>query len=516
MNRMTASHADLGRAHLQSGRIAEAVESLRRAIDLNASDAAAHFYLGLALESQGRIPDAIAALSRAVALAPKLAQGHAKLARLMLSAGDRPAAIASYRRASAAAPATELGRLCLARALMEEDKHTEAEQWLRDVIALHPQNGAAAGMLGTVLAEVGRFDEAATYYARAIEVDPRQVAFYYELVRCRRLTEAERPLLERMRTALRAPGLSARDRVSLYLALGKALDDLGDPGEAMRCWGEASRVKSVLAPFDRADFARRIDALIATFTPALFAAHAASRAADATPVLVVGMPRSGTTLVEQILSSHRQVGAAGELDDWDRIGGRFFAAPPAEIGPFLRQAAGAYLERLRGAAPHAPRVTDKMPHNFVWTGLIHLVFPQARFIHCHRHPVDTCISIFSTFFGPRRNFSTEPQDLVFYYRQYQRLMAHWRAVIPGDRLMDVEYEALIAAPEPTVRRMLDFCALDWDAACLQPERNPRAVKTASKWQARQPINRGSVGRWRRYEPWLGAFRELLAPQEAAT
>jgi hypothetical protein len=150
-----------------------------------------------------------------------------------------------------------------------------------------------------------------------------------------------------------------------------------------------------------------------------------------------------------------------------------------------------------------------MPFNFLWIGLVRLLFPNARFIHCRRNPIDTCLSIYSTQFTQSWGYASDRGDLAFYYRQYLRLMEHWRAVLPSDRLLDVDYEDATAAPEETARRLIAFCGLEWDPACLQPERNPDAVKTASTWQARQPIYRTSVERWRNYEPWIGELRLLL-------
>ena len=163
---------------------------------------------------------------------------------------------------------------------------------------------------------------------------------------------------------------------------------------------------------------------------------------------------------------------------------------------------------MRAFGPGAKRITDKMPDNFLLLGLIHRVFPNATLIHCRRHPIDTALSILATDFTSPLEYASERGDLVFFYRQYERLMAHWRKVLPTDRLIEVDYEALVADPEPQTRRLLSACGLDWNDACLAPHLNTRKVETASVWQVRQPIYRTSVERWRRYEPWLGELREL--------
>jgi hypothetical protein len=169
---------------------------------------------------------------------------------------------------------------------------------------------------------------------------------------------------------------------------------------------------------------------------------------------------------------------------------------------------------LRAIGPKAARVTDKMPFNFLWAGLVHLALPRATFIHCRRAPIDTALSIHQTLFHPSLAFPTGGAKLVAYFRSYRRLTDHWRKVLPPERFIEVQYEELTRDPEPIIRRIIAACRLPWDDACLRPELNPRMVKTPSKWQTRQPIYAHSVARWRRYEPWLGPLRELL--EDAAT
>jgi hypothetical protein len=224
------------------------------------------------------------------------------------------------------------------------------------------------------------------------------------------------------------------------------------------------------------------------------------------------LPRSGSTLTEQILSSHPDVAAGGELEFWasrdaprqDTFG--ITATPEA-----TRRLAEDYLTTLRAFGKDAKRVSDKALNNFLLLGIIHRVFPNATLIHCRRHPIDNAFSLFTTNFGTNFDFVATRSDIVFYFRQYQRLMAHWRNVLPADRLIEVDYEALVADPEPQARRLIAACGLEWNDACLAPHRNTRTINTASLWQARQPIYRTSVERWRRYAPWLGELLDL-APE----
>jgi hypothetical protein len=273
-------------------------------------------------------------------------------------------------------------------------------------------------------------------------------------------------------------------------------------------------VRRGYASFDPDAFSIEIDRMIARCTPGVIAQAPEVGSADATPVLILGMPRSGTTLVEQIVSMHPEVRAGGELHFWNQRGAAWHCpgagGPSTGVEtPFLARAAADYLGVLRSIAPKAARVTDKMPFNFLWAGLIHMAFPRATIIHCRRAAVDTALSIHQTHFHPSLAFPTGGSELVEYFQGYQRLTDHWRSVLPEDRFIEVDYEELTSAPEPVIRRMIAACGLKWNDACLRPESNPRAVNTPSKWQARQPIYRSSVGRWQRYEPWLGPLRALI-------
>jgi hypothetical protein len=318
-----------------------------------------------------------------------------------------------------------------------------------------------------------------------------------------------------MEAALTTPGLEAAQRLRIHLAIGKSAEDLGDYALAMRNFDAADDVRRGSTSFNTAAFSLEIDRLIARCTPEFIARAPQLGSSDATPVLIIGMPRSGTTLVEQIVSMHPEVGAGGELNFWNERGPAWHRpVAAAHMAPniakeFTAKAAADYLAVLRAIAPTAARVTDKMPFNFLWAGLIHVTFPRAIIIHCRRTAVDTALSIHQTHFHPGLAFPTGGAELVAYFRSYQRLINHWRSVLPKDRFLEVDYEDLTREPEPVIRRMIAACGLPWHDACLRPESNPRAVKTPSKWQTRQPIYRTSVARWRRYEPWLGPLRALV-------
>jgi Flp pilus assembly protein TadD len=504
---------DLGLACLETGRIAEAIAAFQHAVSNNPRYADAYFRLGIALEKLGDRGSAIVAYDRATELQPSLTEAWFRAGALVHTLGHRDAAIGCFRRAAAAGPKTRFGRLGAARALLTQDRDLEAERVLRQTLASDPTNAMAHDLLGNVLAESGRFDEAYECFTRALTIAPLMAGSYYDLVRCRSVTTADEGLVARMEAALATPGLDVEQRLRVHLAVGKAADDLEDYALAMRHCDAADALRPSSASFDSAAFDAEINRLIERCTPDLMARAPQLGSGDTRPVLIIGMPRSGTTLIEQILSSHREVRAGGELNFWNERGAAWHQAGPAGTDArFLRQAAAHYLAALGAIGPKAARVTDKMPFNFLWAGLIHLAFPRATIIHCRRAAIDTALSIHQTLFHPSLAFPTGGAKLVAYFRSYQRLTDHWRSMLPADRFIEVKYEELTREPEPVIRRIIAGCGLAWDDACLRPERNPRAVKTPSKWQSRQPIYRNSVERWRRYEPWLGPLRALLDTQ----
>jgi tetratricopeptide (TPR) repeat protein len=501
---------DLGLACLEAGRVPDAVVAFQRAVASKPSYADAYFRLGIALEKMGDIGAAIVAYDRATELLPSLTEAWFRAGALVHELGHRDEAIGCFRHAAATGGKSSFGRLGKARALLTEDRNQEAEQVLRKTLALDPGNAMAHDLLGSLLSEFGRFDEARECFERAIAIAPLLAGSYYDLVRCRPVTSDDDALLQRMEAALATPGLEVAQRLRLHLAIGKAADDLGDYALAMQHFDAADAVRRGSVSFDSAAFSMETDRLIARCTPELIARAPDVGSCDATPVLIIGMPRSGTTLVEQIISMHPEVGAGDELHFWNERGAVWHrSGAPGNETSFLAKAAADYLRLLHEIAPKAGRVTDKMPFNFLWAGLIHLAFPRAIIIHCRRAAVDTALSIHQTYFHQGLAFPTGGADLVAYFRSYQRLSDHWRSVLPADRFIEVDYENLTSAPEPVIRRIIAACGLAWHDDCLRPECNPRAVRTPSKWQTRQPIYRTSVARWRRYEPWLGPLHELV-------
>ena len=403
---------------------------------------------------------------------------------------------------------TSLGRLARARASLAEGRDADAEHALRQALTFAPDYMPAIDLLGTMHAEAGRLEEARACYERVTAASPHWAGSYYDLVRCRRITPDDTALMTEMRAALEIPGQHPELCQKVHLALGKACHDLGEFGQAMRHFDAADAQRSRLGAFDAAAIEARVDRMIAFFTAERFANCSSPAEGDQTPLLIVGLPRSGTTLVEHILSSHPDVQAGGELPFWTGRGARWERLT-GDATAFLAEAADDYTRLLAALGPHAARVTDKMPLNVFWVGLARLCLPGATIVLVRREPIDIALSIHQTYFNPHVALPTGGDALVRTIRAVERLADHWRDVLRDERVIEIRYERLVHDPEATIRQLVAGCGLAWDEACLRPQDNARIVRTPSKWQVRQPIAPPTEPSWRRYGPWLGALSALL-------
>jgi tetratricopeptide (TPR) repeat protein len=509
---------DLGGLYIEADRPGEALEPLKRAIAINPRIAVAHWRLGTALQALGDMEGAIHALERAVQIRPGLPDAHYRLGLIYGELGRRRDALESYRQAAQWTTEPAEKQFLEAQALVAEGRETEAEALLRSALELDPDLPTVHGLLGQILASAGRFGESAKHVEAQLARSPRAGVGYYDLVRSRKITETDLPLLDRIDSALADETQSDLNRMLLLLARGKALDDLGQYEHAMKSLDEASALRSRAFSIRVEDFENQVDAIIGLFGTEIMR-RCVSANPERTPVLILGMPRSGTTLVEQIVSTHPEVSGSGELAFWrNRLPAVLDAKAAGLTADFLESTADAYLRDLRIISSTATRVTDKDPFNFLAIGLIYLVFPHAAIIHCRRNPLDTAISIHQTHFSKSTGMPTGGEELVRYFRAYERLMDHWRRVLPQGRLFEVNYERLVSWPQAEIRNVIAHIGLDWDPACLAPHVNTRLVRTPSGFQVRQRINTGSIDRWRNYEPWLGplaALREEAAVEKTS-
>ncbi len=510
------ANLNLGTCLMTQGRAVDAERAFRRALSVNSGIGVLHFNLGLALQQSGKNQEAAEAYRRAIVLDPNVPDLHARLGQVMLALGNRKEAQASFRRATEIGQGYVGGHIQLARLLVEDGKMDEAEAQIRRAVSLDPNAANALASLGEVLLQRGQFEEAIENFERAIALQPQMVGPYVGIGQAKKISEADRPFVERVSEMLKEGKPAPVDRAGLHYTLGKAFNDLGDFENAMLNYVEANRisegiVKSSGRAFDKKSHKDQFDQLIRTFTKEFFVRHQEFGSRSELPILIVGMPRSGTTLVEQIVSSHPKVGAGDELSFWrdDARHSQLEVLGGNVDGRKIERLAESYLQLLRNLDPNADKVTDKMTENYKRLGLIHLTFPNARIIYCRRNSVDNCLSIYMTPYGNPPDFAYDRENIVFAYEQHLRLMDHWREVLPPDRLMEVSYEILVDDREGVTRQVIDFCGLDWDDLCLRPEENERAIRTPSLWQARQPVYKTSVERWRRYEPWLGEFEKLI-------
>ena len=507
------AHLALGAALMQSGQFVQATELFRRAVALRPNAAAAYRDLGAAYDHQNLHDQAIEAFSRAVELEPRLIDIHLRLAQLYTMYSRMEEASDSLDRAADIKPKTTAARLYRSDARLLRGDMEAAEEWARKAITLEPASDAANGTLAGLLYAQGRFNEAETRFDAALRTNPKSAKCWDGLVHCRKYTAADTAILDRMNAVLRRRDLAESDRMPIHFAMGKVEDDRGNYAQAMAQFDQGNRLRAKGLVFDRPGLASLVDRTIEVFTPDFIARHAAKAVQDAKPLFIVGMYRSGTTLAEQVLSSHPDLQAGGELTVW--------APGDIEIDPAsgtfdpdrTRAAIAKYLAVLHNIGPSAALVTDKLPTNFLRLGAIACLLPNAKIVHCQRDPIDTCLSIYTTYFSSRIPYAAKKDDLLFFYRQYLRLMDHWRKILPAGALLDVHYETLITDREAQTRRLVAFAGLEWNEECLRPEQNQRPISTSSAWQARQPVYTGSMQRWRHYEPWLGALADLAVKLE---
>ena len=471
--------------------------------------------LGMVFEELGRNAEAALAYRRVLALNPSQIEALNRLGQALAHDLDFQGAKECADAILKVTPDSASGHWLLAIAMVGLNKPSEAAAHVERALALSTGKPALLTLSGTILESLGRLDEARQQLKRSIEIEPLQGYPYYALVRTHRVTEADSALVEQMERVACDPGLSRRHRGDLEYALGKVCADRGEFGEAMGHYDLANQIirerRFGSTPFDAKSYAEGVDFAVRNIDAGFLDRYQSAGSQDPLPVFVVGMIRSGTTLVEQILSSHLEVGAGGELRFWPDNRGAALD-PPGNVLNLdrLKTLQKDYLSLLREFGPDSSRVVDKMPGNYANLGLIHVAFPNARIIHMRRNPIDTCLSIWMTPNSALIESANDKEAIVFAYKKYLRIMEHWRSILPSDRLMEIDYEELVADTGRLSRAMVDFCGLEWDDKCLRPEENTRAVATPSNWQVRQPIYKTAVARWRSYEPWLGEFGELLS------
>jgi tetratricopeptide (TPR) repeat protein len=416
----------------------------------------------------------------------------------------------SLRRALRSKP-TDLSHRCnLGLTLVNLGRLQDARAQFEKVLKVAPRHAEALVGVGLVARAEGRFDEAEAMFNRALQVNPKLPVAWSALVGIRKMTSSDGAWLERAEE-IAADGITPVEQATVRFAIGKYYDDVGQFDRAFKSYKRANELLKTLADKYRPDVATRFgDDLIRVYTRGSLAKAASGASTSMKPVFVVGMMRSGTSLVEQIIASHPAATGAGELAFWNEVVHKHDALIRQELlgEPLRKELAEGYLRTLARHSGGALRVIDKAPINSDFLGVIHSVFPNARIIYMRRDPIDTCLSCYFQPFSPVLNFTMDLSDLAHHYREHQRLMSHWRAVLPPGAILDVPYAELVADQEGWTRRILNFLGLEWDPRCLDFHRTTRPVVTASYWQVRQRVYSESVQRWRHYKRFIGPLLDL--------
>ncbi|MDR3690601.1 MAG: sulfotransferase [Fimbriimonas sp.] len=506
-----ASRAALAKTLASMGHHFDAIPQFQAALQINPSAYEAAFGLAESLVATHRERSAAQILRHVLPAAPN-AQGYLILADLERESGRVVDAVTFCRKAIELDPNLSGAHVLLARLLTEQDKTAEAEVHWQRAAELDEPSWSLHLTKAFAFGTVGQFDRTVAELEESIALKPDQGEAYRALAYCRKLKAGDDNLVSQMKALIERSSLSNDDRVSVLYALGKAHDDLGDFEQAIGWFDRANalREETRVGPAFNMDVVHAVvDATIRLFTLENLKNWGNIGVTSRVPILVVGMIRSGTTLVEQMLTCHPKVGGAGEQYYWGENEPSFVDHMGLRVHPQrLLACAREYEEILRSIAPGFERVVDKNPSNFMSVGSLFLAFPNIRIIRVKRNPIDTALSIWTTPMSARAPFVSDRNSIVKAYREYATISKHWRSVLPTDRYTEIVYEDLVTDPETHGRRMVEFCGLEWDDGCLHPEMNPRRIQTPSFWQARQPIYRSSTERWRRYEPWLGPLAEL--------
>ena len=510
------AHNGLGYALQFQGHLERAIQCYQRALDINPAYVEANFNLGTAYQEQNELQVAQKCYQRVLQLNENHAAAHNNLGYIAFARGELNDAISRYRLAIELDEQYADAHNNLGYALQAQGKLAEARISYEQAVHVDTDHAVAHNNLGNILKDQGLFAEASDRYAQAIGIDPDYVLAHFNRADLKAYREGDPELVELEKLASRADQLPTDMAMYLHFALAKALDDVQNYDQAFEHLLTGNALARRLVNYDESASSKYFDDIKSVFDQQLVARLAGSGDPSRKPVFIVGMPRSGTTLIEQILASHPQIHAAGEWTYFDATIRKFFADIDyprcmISIAPsVLKSVAAEYLKRLPSYAEGQLRVTDKLPGNFLNLGLISLALPNARIIHAVRDPRDTCLSCFSKVFTDlTQEFSYDLKELGRYYGHYQDLMQHWHQILPADTLLDVSYEALIEDLEQQISRVLAFIGLEWNEKCSRFFDTERPVDTASAAQVRQPLYRKSMQRWRHYRSHITPLSDAL-------
>ncbi|MBF0368763.1 MAG: sulfotransferase [Magnetococcales bacterium] len=509
------------RGHLLrlAGHHKPAIESLSQALILEPTLISALEEMGLILMGLGQIKQAAAFFQKIVAQDPNHLTALNNLAIIAVRMGDYQTGERLYRHGLAQHPHQAILHCGLGSLLKGTNRHEAAETSYRQATQLAPHFAPAWFGLGGIALDRGELKAAREHFLKALEQHPDFGEVWPHLAKTHRYGPQDQEEIQKMEAALNNPHLSATGRIDLHFALGKVHDDCQAWDRAFHHYDQGNILKRPQAPFDSEAHIQLVQRLIARFSPEWFEKWRDGGLASRRPIFVVGLPRSGTSLVEQILASHPQAFGAGELEHMHALSQTLptrlnHKAPypdtlEALTLPHLRRLGQDYLQEIDALSQGAARVINKMPGDFFHLGLIRTLFPKATLIHCRRNLLDTALSIYFQNFLPSHGYAFSLDGIAAYVEGYATLTEQWRNCFPD--LLEIIYEDLVTEPEPHIRRLIDHCGLEWDPACLSFHRSRRMVNTASNAQVREPVHRRSVARWEHYQEYIQPLVQRLTP-----
>ena len=513
----------LGIIYLQDGDHGEAETLFRQAIASNTKVDAYYINLVNCLRGLGKVEDALAILDKRLSHSPRNPAILNSVGVIYAEQGRFEEAIPLFRKCMKFEPKNVSHKVNLAKALRESEEIDEALAVAKHAVTSSPGTAEAQNELGLVYQVLGEMDLAGKHFLKAISLNHALTEAYSNLSACRRFTPHDREITDLFENELKTPNLPHYQSSNLHFALGKIYDDLGEWANAFRHFELANRQKHIR--FNRAEFARQVNNIISVYDREFFDKFPASEQNRSSPIFITGMPRSGTTLTEQILSTSDQVIAIGEKQYIPDITRNMSAdlgvtdSYPQCMNHLSRDDiinySHSYENRALKQSDQSLRSIDKMTSNFLHLGLISLMFPNAKLIHCTRDPIDNGLSCFFQNFSNGVEFSYDLHDIAFYYHQYRKIMAHWEAVLPIP-VFELNYRDLIEHQQEKIHELVNFCELDWDDKFLTPQKSKRAVYTASNWQVRQNIYSSSMDRWQNYRSYIKSFIDEINDESDTT
>lgn len=506
-----ASYIQMGYCYNKLRGIQNSLLAFQNAIRLEPNTPAAYEGLGDTYIKTGEFAQAQAALEAALSQNPEEPRLFVKLGSVLQQLGQFELAGAAFAHAQDLVKSDPILLTILGQLAMQLEALSYSEEFLKMALELNAKDSETLYTLGTLYQQLGKFDDADHMLRRALQVQPTRARAYLDLVSSKRITDDDSDLISTMAQLVQSQAIGFHEKRFVHYALGKSYQDLNDYRMASRHFHEANGIMDLLYTGPRhskQELANSVDWLINVF-PNGPLGQLKTGTGENTPIFIVGMPRSGTTLIEQILSNHPEVAAGNEipylLENWNRLFDRkTLRILPEHFSEFI----DGYEQILHSKSRGRKFVTDKMPLNFQLSALLISLFPNCKIIHCRRNLKDTLVSLFTTPFRSPLWISHDLESQATYINEYLRLMAHWRNVLPSESFMEVDYEAIIENPQFESNRLLEFCGLTWNDRCIHPEENDAPINTPSWWQARQPINRRSVERWRHYEPYLPTLNKV--------